>query len=119
MDNGIGVAFTVLLPLLLIGEAVLAFVAWRFTGHRTPEVLRHPMGGPGGRPSEVRAIGMWLGLTVVSLWLGFLAAFVGVHALLFTFGTGPAFVGLIVSAIALAAVPLAWGVVIARQARQR
>jgi hypothetical protein len=119
MDNGIGVAFTVLLPLLLIGEAVLAFVAWRLTGHRTPQLLRRPVGGQESRPSEARAIGMWLGLTVVTLWIGFLAAFVGVHALLFTFGSGPAFVGLIVSAVLLAAVPLVWGLVITRQARQR
>ena len=62
--------------------------------------------GAGGR------VATWLVLTALTMACGFMAAFVAVHALLFTLGRGAALVGLIASAAILTYVPVACGRVI-------
>lgn len=63
-----------------------------------------------GRPASASGhLATWLVLTGISMAGGFLFAFFAVHALLFSLGRGPALVGLIVSAVVLAGIPLACG----------
>lgn len=115
----IGTLFTVLLPLLLIGEAVLGLLLWRVSGHPMPGAFRRPVAeGAGHLGTEVRLVGAWLAATAATLWVGFLVAFVGVHLLLFTIGETAALAGLIASAAFLGAVPIGWAFVLFRRAHR-
>ncbi len=114
----IGTLFTVLLPLLLVGEAVVGLLLWRLSGHPMPAVLNRPVAqGAGHLGSEVRLVGTWLVATAATLWIGFLVAFVAVHVILFTIGETAALAGLIASAAVLGAVPIAWAFVLFRRSR--
>ena len=118
-DMRIGTLFTVLLPLLVVAEAVVGVLLWRVSGHPMPGVLRRPLtvgGGHGG--AEVRLVGLWLVVSLATLWVGFLIAFVGVHLLLFTIGETAAQVGLFASIAVLGAVPIAWAFVLFRRAHR-
>lgn len=99
--ESLGVALAVLLPLLLLVEGLVAALLSNVNGARTPRLL-----GP---------IATWSVLTALTVWCVYLVAFVGIHALLFTFGTEAAWVGVIVTGIVLVATPFAWGLLIRRQ----
>jgi hypothetical protein len=115
----IGTLFTVLLPLLLIGEAVVGLLLWRVSGHPMPAALRRPVtAGAGHVGTDLRLVGTWLAATAATLWVGFLAAFVGVHVLLFTIGQPAALVGLIASVALLGSVPIVWAFVLFRRSRR-
>jgi hypothetical protein len=115
----IGTLFTVLLPLLLIAEAIVGVMLWRVSGHPMPEVLRRPMAtGVGHIGAEVRLVAMWVAVTAATLWVGFLVAFVGCHLLLFTIGQPAALVGLIASVVVLGATPVAWAFFLFHRARR-
>ena len=117
-DMRIGTLFAVLLPLLLVGEVVVGVALWRVTGHQMPGILRQPLGQAASHVGiEVRLVGAWIAISVASVWVGFLVAFVVVHLLLFTLGDGAAFVGLIASAVLLAAMPIWWAFVLFRRSR--
>lgn len=115
----IGTLFTVLLPLLLVGEAVVGLLLWRASGHPMPSVLNRPIvQGAGHLGTEVRLVGTWLAVTAATVWVGFLVAFVVVHLILFTVGETAALAGLIASAAILGAVPIAWAFVLFRRSRR-
>ena len=115
----IGTLFTVLLPLLLVAEAVIGLLLWRVSGHPMPAVLNRPVAqGAGHFGSEVRLVGTWLLVTAATLWIGFLVAFVVVHLILFTIGETAALAGLIASVVILGAVPVAWAFVLFRRERR-
>ena len=115
----IGTLFTVLLPLLLVAEAVIGLLLWRVSGHPMPAVFNRPIvQGAGHLGSEVRLVGTWLAVTAATLWVGFLVAFVAVHLVLFTIGETLALACLIGSALVLGAVPIAWGFILFRRARR-
>lgn len=111
----------VLLPVLLVVEGVLAVVLWRWNGWDGPNLL--PARWRGGRRGklvgEARVAGTWLLLTGIVLWVIFLAAFMIVHTVLFTLGTGAAFIGLVVCSALLLATPFATGMLIRRRAHHR
>jgi hypothetical protein len=111
----------VLLPVLLVVDGVLAVVLWRWNGWDGPGLLPSRWGGGrrGKLAGEARVAGTWLLLTAVVLWVIFLAAFMIVHTILFTFGTGAAFLGLVASSVLLIATPFATGMVIRRRAHRR
>jgi hypothetical protein len=119
MFESAGVVLAVLLPFLIIAAGLLAAVAWAVDGHATPPSVSHLADDARhGRPLGTGAlIGAWLALTALTLWCGYVLAFVLVHALLFTFGSDVALVGMIVSAVLLVATPVAWGLLLRRQAR--
>jgi hypothetical protein len=115
----IGTLFTVLLPLLLVAEAVVGLLLWRASGHPMPAVLNRPVAqGAGHLGSEARLVGTWLAVTAATLWVGFLIAFVAVHLILFTIGETAALAGLIASAAVLGAVPIVWAFLLFRRARR-
>jgi hypothetical protein len=115
-EVSIGTLFTVLLPLLLVGEAIVGLLLWRFSGHPMPEPLRRPLAAGGARAGvEIRLVATWLAASAVTMWVGFLIAFVGIHVLLFTIGQTAALIGLLASVVALAAVPIVWAVVLFRR----
>ncbi|HEX7949630.1 MAG TPA: hypothetical protein VF494_04705 [Candidatus Limnocylindrales bacterium] len=115
-DLRIGTLFTVLLPLLLVAEAVVGVLLWRLSGHPMPEALRRPLTvGAGHIGAEFRLVGLWLVVSAATLWVGFLIAFVAVHLLLFTIGETAAQVGLLCSAAVLGAVPIVWAYVLFRR----
>lgn len=117
-ELSIGTLFTVLLPLLLVGETIVGLLLWRVSGHPMPDPLRRPLTAGGTRGGgEIRTVATWLAASVATLWVGFLVAFVGVHVLLFTIGREAALVGLIVSIVVLGAVPIVWAVVLHRRSR--
>jgi hypothetical protein len=71
-----------------------------------------------GRPATASGqLAAWLVLTAVMLAGGFLVAFFAVHVLLFTLGRETALVGLIVSGIVLAFIPVVCGRVIRHRMR--
>jgi hypothetical protein len=118
-DMRIGTLFTVLLPLLLIAEAVVGLLLWRGSGHPMPALLRRPLdGGVSHVGAEFRSVGLWLAVTAATMWVGFLIAFVGVHVLLFTVGETAALGGLIASAAGLGAVPIVWAFVLFRRSHR-
>ncbi len=102
--ESLGVALAVLLPLLLLVEGLVAALLSSVNGWHAPRLL-----GP---------LATWSVLTALTVWCVYLVAFVGVHALLFAFGTEAAWVGVIVTAIVLVGAPVAWGVLIRRQAHR-
>jgi hypothetical protein len=113
----IGTLFTVLLPLLLVGEAVVGVLLWRASGHAMPAFLQNPFGsGVRHLGAEFRAVGVWLAVSAATVWVGFLVAFVGVHLLFFTIGQVAALAGLILSVAVLGAVPIVWAFVLFRRA---
>lgn len=115
----IGTLFTVLLPLLLVAEAVVGLLLWRVSGHPMPAVFNRPVvQGAGHLGAEFRQVGTWLAITAATLWIGFLIAFVAVHLILFTVGETAALAGLIASAAVLGAVPIAWAFVLFRRSRR-
>lgn len=99
--ESLGVAVAVLLPLLLLVEGLIAALLSSVNGWHGPRLL-----GP---------LATWSVLTALTVWCVYLVAFVGVHALLFTFGTEAAWVGVVVTTIVLVAAPVAWAVLIRRQ----
>src|SRR5574340_284196 len=118
MDNGAGVVLAVLLPVLLVVEGLVVALLWSLNGSHLPRFLSGHMGDPsrGHIANRGALFGTWLGLTALTMWCGWLLSFVVVHALLFAFGTGAAWVGIIVSGAFFAATPLAWGYVLLRRA---
>lgn len=117
------VIFAVLFPVLLVGELVLLVVLWRSGGGRMPRITPTLEGhGHGPRDqvtSDVWLVSVWLVATGLAMGLGFVAAFVAVHVLLFTLGTEVATLGLLVSAAFLAAIPVGVALVMRRRARRR
>lgn len=125
-DDLLLVIFAVLFPVLLLGEVVLLIVLWRSGGGRLPRMtgpadahgaVAHPTADHVAH--EVGLVSAWLITTGVAMGLGFVASFVAVHVLLFSFGTEVAMVGLVVSAVFLAATPAVVALVLRRQARRR
>ena len=119
MFESAGVVLAVLLPFLIIAAGLLAALAWAVSDHATPpSVARIADDARHGRPVGTGAlVATWLVLTGLTLWCGYVLAFVVVHALLFTFGSDVALVGLVVSAAFLIATPIAWGLLLRRQSR--
>jgi len=114
------VIFSVLFPVLLVGEIVLLALLWRTGGGRLPRVARPEHQGTEGQlANDVWLVSVWLISTALALGLGFVAVFVAVHVLLFSIGTEAAMVGLVVSAVFLATIPVVVALVIHRRARRR
>lgn len=121
MNDPLSVIFAVLFPVLLVGELVLLALLWRAGGGRLPRVApRHEPATVEGRVvDDVWLVSVWLVATGLLMGLGFVAAFVAVHALLFTLGTEAAMVGLFVCGALLAAIPIVVALMVRRQARHR
>jgi hypothetical protein len=115
------VIFAVLFPVLLVGELALLAVLWRSGGGRLPRIVEEQaVPAPADQvANEVWSVSLWLVATAATMSLAFVAAFIAVHVLLFTFGTEVAFIGLISSAIVLAAIPVVIGLVMRRRTHSR
>lgn len=125
-DDLLLVIFAVLFPVLLLGEVVLLLVLWRSGGGRLPRLAgpseTHGAAAHGTADhvaNEVGLVSAWLISSGLAMGLGFVASFVAVHVLLFSFGTEVAMLGLIVSAVLLAATPVVVALMLRRQARRR
>jgi hypothetical protein len=121
--QGVGAELAVVLPLVLVGEALVAGLVLTVGGWQPPRFLTFPRStrGPGRAVRWAEAValaGAWLALTVISLWCGYAVTFMAVHTLLFALGPVAAWIGLLAGMAALVAIPFAWGVVIRRQARR-
>ncbi len=108
----------VLLPVLLAVVGVLAVVLWRWNGWDAPALISpHKVGDRRARlTDDAKVTGTWLALTAVVLWVGFIAAFFILHAILFTFGREATFVALVVGGALLVATPVATGIAVRRRA---
>jgi hypothetical protein len=115
------VIFAVLFPVLLVGELALLALLWRSGGGRLPRIIEDKaVVSPSDQvASEVWSVSLWLVASAATMSLVFVGAFVAVHILLFTLGTEVAFVGLISSAILLAAIPVGLGLLMRRRARNQ
>ena len=69
---------------------------------------------PGGGIRSM--IAPWLALTLLTVACEFIALFIITYGLLFTLGTGAATVGVVISALILAATPVAWALLFRRRA---
>jgi hypothetical protein len=125
VNDPLSVIFAVLFPVLLVGWLVLLALLWQVGGGRLPRIVprpepRHePVSVEGHIVDDVWMVSVWLVATGLLLGLGFVAAFVAVHTLLFTLGPDAAMAGLVTSGVFLAAIPVGVAVVVRRQARQR
>ncbi|NJD28091.1 MAG: hypothetical protein FIA92_07320 [Chloroflexi bacterium] len=119
MNDPLLVVFALTFPVLLGVTILLAIVVWRGSGLEAPDVLAPPRAqARGGRLlGDLRIVTVWLLLTAVTVVGAFIVGFALVHALLFAFGQGVATVALVGSGIVLAAVPVAWGLVIRHHLR--
>jgi hypothetical protein len=88
------------LPLILVGEALVAAIVWYLTAAR------------GDRRAQVAA---WVGLVTVTLWVGSVVAFVLLHAVLFIVGREAAMVGIVATTAFMLAMPFGWAYVIRRR----
>jgi hypothetical protein len=86
-----------ILPIVILVEGIVGLVAWL------------ALGSKGGRGARVAA---WVGLVTLTLWVGSAAAFVLLHVLLFTFGSGAAVVGAILVTAFMVLMPFGWAVVV-------
>lgn len=117
MFESAGVALAVLLPFLIIVAGLLAALAWAVKDRAAPPSV----GGPGADGRQARPVGTgtriatWAAVTALTLWCGYVLAFALVHALLFTFGSDVALVGMIVCVALLVATPFVWGALILRR----
>lgn len=93
MDS-LGVLVAVLVWLLVVGAAMM----------RVP--------GSGVRSLIVP----WLALTLLTMAVEFVVLFIATYGLLFTLGPGAATVGVVVSAIILAATPVMWAFALRKRA---
>ena len=86
-----------LLPLLILAESVIALVVWFAYGSK---------GGPRAR------FAAWLGLVTLTLVVGSVVAFIGIHILLFAFGNGAAAAGAVVTTVFMLLMPFGWAWVV-------
>jgi hypothetical protein len=86
-----------ILPIVILVEGIVGLVAWFALGSR------------GGRAARFAA---WIGLVTLTLWVGSAAAFVLLHLLLFTFGSGAAMAGAFVVTVLMVLMPFAWAAVV-------
>ena len=120
-DDLLMVIFAVLFPVLLLAEVVLLVVVWRSGGGRLPRIAAP---GEAVTPSDRVAndlglVSSWLISSGLAMGLGFVASFIAVHVLLFSFGPEVAMVGLILSGVLLVATPVVVALMLRRQARRR
>jgi hypothetical protein len=95
MDGVEVLAFLSLILLLASGGLVLTLAMGRFSGR-------------GAR------IATWIALTVLAVWVVFMAEFMLVYGVLFTMGRGVATIALAVAAVILLLTPVATGLVVNR-----
>lgn len=119
-DDLLLVIFAVLFPVLLLAEVVLLVIVWRSGGGRLPRIA-----GPGDAmtprghvANDLGLVSTWLISSGLAMGLGFVASFVAVHVLLFSFGPEIAMLGLIVSGVLLAVTPIVVALLLRRQARR-
>jgi len=111
------VLVVVLFPLLVLGGGAVGALLWKLNLWEPSHLLGASL-GHGRRDrlaDDIMMVGVWIALTTASLWAGAFLAYFTLHALYFWLGSGIAAVGLVIFAVALLAVPVAWAVVVRRQ----
>ena len=91
-----------IVPMLILVEGIVGLIVW------------FAYGSKGGRGARIAA---WLGLVTLTLWCGSAAAFVLVHILLFTLGTGAAVVGAALVTVFMLTMPFGWAVLVRHHGR--
>jgi hypothetical protein len=71
----------------------------------------------GSRAGRGASIAAWLGLVTLTLGVGWVAAFVLLHVLLFTLGTWAAIAGALVTNVLMVLMPFGWAVIVRRRGR--
>ena len=92
------------LPILILAESVIALVVW------------FAFGSKGGRGARFAA---WLGLVTLTLVVGSILAFIGIHILLFAFGNAAAVMGAIVTTVFMLLMPFGWAWVVRHPSADR
>ena len=117
----IAILVVILTPVLVVVEGLLAILIWRATGHRAPRLLAGTgTVGSLDRPAiGVEQIAIWVGLSAVSMGVAFLMLFTAEYAILFTFGTVAASIGLVGSVAVLGSLPIVWALVILQRSSRR
>jgi hypothetical protein len=118
MMSGAQLEVVIVLPFLLLAVALVVAFAW------APEAGEDSAQRSSSRRPRARIaailglVGSWFVLTTLTIWCGAILAFLLLHGLLFTLGSGAASVGLFLTVILLEIAPFAWGVVMVRRARR-
>jgi hypothetical protein len=86
-----------MLPVLILAQSIIALIVW------------FAWGSKGGRGARFAA---WLGLVTLTLVVGSVLAFIGLHLLLFTFGNEAVIVGVIITTLFMLVMPFAWAWVV-------
>jgi hypothetical protein len=85
------------LPIMILAQAVIALVVW------------FAYGSKGGRGARFAA---WLGLVTLTLVVGSVLAFIGLHLLLFAFGNTAVIAGVVVTTLFMLLMPFGWAWVV-------
>ena len=91
-----------ILPIVILVEGIVGLVAWL------------ALGSKGGRGARIAA---WLGLVTLTLWVGSALAFIMLHVLLFTWGSGAAMAGALVTTVLMVLMPFGWAIVVRHHGR--
>lgn len=106
----------VVAPILLFIEGLIILVVWGQLEGGMPWLIGrwHAAGrsGVGGA-----SVGYWILASTGTALVGWMASFIVVHQLLFSFGTTAAWAGLVASVLLMALVPIVWAVIIDRRSR--
>jgi uncharacterized Tic20 family protein len=110
----------VLLPVLLVLEGVLAVALWRKNGWDAPHLeTRTGEGRFGALRTDIQIAGVWLAVTALVLWVGFLVAFFVAYGILFTMGRAAALVAILASLALAVATPFVTGLAVRRWVHHR
>ncbi len=110
----------VLLPTLLLMEAVLAVALFRRNGFDFPRLGARPgQGRMETLRSDAEIAGIWLALTALVMWVGFLVAFFVAYGILFTLGRFAALIAILIAIALAVATPFATGLAVRRWVHHR
>jgi hypothetical protein len=86
-----------MLPILILAQSIIALVVW------------FAWGSKGGRGARFAA---WLGLVTLTLVVGSVLAFIGLHVLLFAFGNTAVIAGVVATTVFMLLMPFGWAWVV-------
>lgn len=100
--NDLAENMALILPMLLLLEAVVAIIVWLAYGSK------------GGRAARVAA---WLGLTTLTFWVGSGIGFVALNLVYFSFGSTATIIAAILVTAFMVLMPFGWAYVVRHHGR--
>jgi hypothetical protein len=100
--NDLAENMALILPMLLLLEALVAIIVW------------FAYGSKGGRAARIAA---WLGLTTLTFWVGSAIAFVGLNLVYFSLGSTATIIAAVLVTAFMVLMPFGWAYVVRHHGR--